>query len=66
MDVARLAAQLAAGIITAETIQQTYGDDVLTQVIAYSLGGIAGAAAGSAYDVVDDMLDGTLSDLFDW
>lgn len=61
MNIGRLAAQLAAGLITAEAIERTYGDDVLVQVLAASLGASLG---GSAYDAIDDMLDGTISELF--
>lgn len=65
MDIGRLATQLAAGVITSETIVAIYGDDVLVQVLAYALGAGSATAAGAAYDVADDLLDGTLGEIGD-
>ena len=62
MDVARIASQLAGGLITEDFVRRTYGDDFLTQVLAFGVGGLLG---GAAYDVADDLTDGLLSDAFE-
>lgn len=50
MNLAKLAAELAAGTITQAYIAKTYGSAVLAAVVALG----AGYAAGKVYDAVDE------------
>lgn len=53
-DIVKLAADLAAGGITANAIRDHYGEGVLSAVLAISGGAIAGIAVNKALDVLDD------------
>jgi outer membrane lipoprotein SlyB len=61
-DIIKLAADLAAGGITANAIRDHYGEGVLSAVLAISGGAIAGIAVNKALDVLDDHT-GIVSDL---
>ena len=52
-DIIKLAVDFAAGGITANAIQEQYGDSVLTTVMAIAGGSLAGLAANSLLDIVD-------------
>lgn len=72
-DLIKLAAEFAAGGISADAIKEHYGDGVLSSVLAIAGGVAAGAVAGKAVDVVDNLtggvisdLGGAIDDLFDW
>ncbi len=70
-----LAADLAAGSITADAISEEYGDDILTSVVALGAGVGVGAVTHVVLDVIDeetgivsgagDLIDDTI-DLFRW
>ena len=49
----RLAADMAAGTITAEAIKRMYGDSVLTTVLGIGSGVVAGVVADTALDILD-------------
>lgn len=52
-DIVKLAAEFAAGGITANTISEKFGDGVLGLVLGIAGGSVAGAATGALLDVVD-------------
>lgn len=62
MDIAKLAAELAAGAITEEIIRAKFGPSILAAVLAIGAGAIAANVAGSLYEesgasnLVDDIL----------
>ena len=47
-EIVKLAADLATGAITADFIKSTYGDGILTSVLAIGTGSIAGLFANTA------------------
>lgn len=61
-QIVKLAADLAAGTVTANAIRDHYGEGVLSAVLAISGGAIAGIAVNKALDVLDDHT-GIVSDL---
>mgnify|MGYP000287630006 CR=1 FL=1 len=61
-QIIKLAADLAAGGITANAIRDHYGEGVLSAVLSISGGAIAGIAVNKALDVLDDHT-GIVSDL---
>lgn len=72
-DLIKLAAEFAAGGISADAIKEHYGDGVLSSVLAITGGTVVGALTGSAVDLVDDLTGGLVSDaggiiddLFGW
>ncbi len=52
-QIIKLAADLAAGGITADAIKEHYGEGVLSSVLAISGGLVAGVAVNTALDVLD-------------
>ena len=62
MNIAKLAAELAAGSITEEIIRAKFGPSILAAVLAIGAGTVAANIAGSLYeesgasDLVDDFL----------
>lgn len=71
-DIIKLAADLAAGGITADAIKEQYGDGVLSSVLAIGGGFAAGVATNAALDLLDkhtgivSSLGDTIDSLFDW
>lgn len=71
-DIIKLAADLAAGGITADAIKEQYGDGVLSSVLAIGGGLAAGVATNAALDLLDKHtgivsdIGGAIDDLFDW
>ncbi len=71
-DIIKLAADLAAGGITADAIKEQYGDGVLSSVLAIGGGFAAGVATNAALDLLDkhtgivSSLGGAIDSLFDW
>lgn len=62
-DIAKLAATLAVGGITAHEIEEAYGEGVLGAVLAFAGGGVVGIIAAP---VISTVLDETgMSDLID-
>lgn len=61
-DIVKLAADFAAGGITASAISERYGDGVLSTVLAIAGGAVTGVAVNKALDVLDDHT-GIVSDL---
>jgi hypothetical protein len=53
-DIVKLAAEFAAGGITADAISEQYGEGVLSTILAIAGGTVAGAATGVALDVLDE------------
>lgn len=70
-DIIKLAAEFAAGGVTADAIKEHYGEGVLSSVLAIGGGIGAGYVVGKALDVVDDHtgivsdLGGLIDDVFD-
>lgn len=70
-DIITLAADLAAGVTTADFIKDQYGDGVLTTVLAFGAGLGAGAATNAILDIVDTNMGivsdvgGLIDDVFD-
>ena len=53
-DIIKLAADLAAGGITADAIKEQYGEGVLSSVLAIGGGLAAGIATNAALDLLDE------------
>jgi hypothetical protein len=70
-DILRLSADLAAGAITADKIKSTFGDSVLSSVLAVGGGLATGFAANSVINYVEEhtgvlsVVDDVVSDIFD-
>lgn len=66
-QLAGLAAGLAAGSITANSITEEHGDGVLSAVLAIGTGGLVGAIAGKATEVFveETGLGDFIDELFD-
>ena len=62
-DIIKLAAEFAAGGISADAIKEHYGEGVLSSVMAIAGGTAVGMLAGTAVDVVDDVTGGLISDV---
>ena len=52
-EIVKLAAEFAAGGITADAIKEKYGDGVMSSVLAIAGGIGAGAITGAALDEID-------------
>lgn len=71
-DIIKLAADFAAGGITADAIKEQYGDGVLSSVLAIGGGLAAGVATNAALDLLDKHtgivsdVGGIIDNLFDW
>jgi hypothetical protein len=52
-DIVKLAAEFAAGSISADHIKSVYGEGVLSSVLALSGGALTGIATGALLDLVD-------------
>lgn len=52
-QIVKLAADLAAGTISADYIKRYYGDGVLSSVLAVAGGSLVGVAVNSALDILD-------------
>ena len=61
-DIIKLAADFSAGSITAAAIKETYGEGILSSVVAIAGGSIAGILTNSVIDMVDQET-GIVSDL---
>lgn len=61
-DLVTLAADLAAGYITADFIKEQYGDSILTEVLSFGAGVGVGIATQKLLEVVDNET-GIVSDL---
>lgn len=61
-QVVKLAADLAAGSISASYIKEYYGEGVLSSVLAIAGGSMAGVAVDTALDILDRET-GIVSDL---
>ncbi len=53
-DIVKLAAEFAAGGISADAIRERYGDGIMSSVLAVAGGVGAGYIAGKALDVLDE------------
>ena len=62
VDIVKLAADFAAGAITADAIHEMYGDGILSSVLALAGGGVAGATTNYLLDALDRET-GIVSDL---
>ena len=62
VDIVKLAADFAAGTITADAIHEMYGDGILSSVLALVGGGVAGATTNYLLDALDRET-GIVSDL---
>ena len=62
VDIVKLAADFAAGSITADAIHEVYGDGILSSVLAIAGGGVAGATTNYLLDALDRET-GIVSDL---
>lgn len=71
-DIIKLAAEFAAGGISADAISEQYGESVLSSVLAIAGGSIAGAVTGAAIDVLDEYtgivsgVGSVIDDITDW
>lgn len=62
-DLIKLAAEFAAGGISADAIKEHYGEGVLSSVLAIAGGTAVGALTGVAIDAVDNITGGLVSDV---
>lgn len=70
-EITKLAVDLATGAITASAIEDMYGEGILGSVLAIAGGSVAGIAAHSVLNVIDNHtgivsdVGGLIDDVFD-